>query len=103
MDNEAYDQRAQLNTNEKGEYCFLTILPGKYLLDEVYRPAHIHFRVTEKNSQELISQFYFKGDPKIEKDRWASLDRAKLRILPITPEDNTGNLSVEFDIYLKEK
>ena len=104
-DNETEDfkQRARLMTNEKGEYSFLTILPGKYLDEELYRPSHIHYRVTGKNSKELISQIYFKGDPHIEKDPWASKEKAKLRILQITPEDTKGNLAINFDIYLKEK
>ena len=70
---------------------------------ELYRPSHIHYRVTEKNSKELVSQIYFKGDPHITKDPWASQEKAKLRILQITPEDITGNLAINFDIYLAEK
>lgn len=102
-DSKDYNLRACWKTNDKGEYSFKTILPGKYLNGELYRPAHIHYRVTEKNSKELISQIYFKGDPHITKDPWASQDKAKLRILEITPEDTQGNLIVHFDIYLKEK
>lgn len=102
-DTSAFRQRARLNTNSKGEYSFTTILPGKYLNGKLYRPAHIHYRVTEKNSKELISQIYFKGDPHLTTDPWASQDKAKLRILPITPEDIKGNLTINFDIYLQEK
>lgn len=98
-----FNQRARLFTNKDGEYSFLTILPGKYLNGELYRPAHIHYRVTEKNSRELISQIYFKGDPHIEKDPWASKEKAELRVLQIAPEDVKGNLAINFDIYLKEK
>ena len=102
-DSKEFKQRASLFTNDKGEYSFSTILPGKYLNGELFRPSHIHYRVTEKNSKELISQIYFKGDPHIVKDPWASQDKAKLRILEITPEDIKGNLTINFDIYLKEK
>lgn len=104
-DNETKDfkLRACWNTNEQGEYSFKTILPGKYLNGELYRPAHIHYRVTEKTSKELISQIYFKGDPHIAKDPWASQAKAKLRILEISPEDIYGNLTINFDIYLTEK
>ena len=104
-DNDSNDfrLRARWFTNEKGEYSFKTILPGKYLNGELYRPAHIHYRVTEKSSRELISQIYFKGDPHIAEDPWASQPKAKSRILEIAPEDNNGNLSVKFDIYLEEK
>jgi protocatechuate 3,4-dioxygenase beta subunit len=104
-DNETADfrHRAGIYTNDNGEYSFTTILPGKYLNGELYRPSHIHYRVTEKNSKELISQIYFKGDPHIVKDPWASQDKAKQRVLQITPEDIKGNLTITFDIYLKEK
>ena len=102
-DSDAYNQRAKWITNESGSYSFSTILPGKYLNGELYRPAHIHYRVTAENSRELISQIYFKGDPHITKDPWASLKKAELRVLEIAPEDTFGNLVVNFDIYLKER
>ena len=104
-DNETkkFQQRAKWFTNKNGEYSFKTILPGKYLNGDQYRPAHIHFRITEDNSKELISQIYFEGDPHISKDPWASQQKAKLRILPITLEDTKGNLTVNFDIYLADK
>ena len=102
-DTKEFRHRARLKTNESGEYSFSTIIPGKYLNGKLYRPSHIHYRVTHKNSKELISQIYFKGDPNITNDPWASLEKAKLRILQITPEDIKGNLSITFDIYLKDK
>lgn len=103
-DNESdqYRQRARWFTDKKGEYSFKTILPGKYLNGSQYRPAHIHFRVTSKNSKELISQIYFKGDPHIIDDPWASDKKARLRILPISLEDISGNLTVNFDIVLAD-
>ena len=76
---------------------------GKYLNGRLYRPAHIHFRISEKNSKELISQIYFQGDPHITEDPWASNPKAEHRILPVAPGDTQGNLSVTFDIYLQHK
>ncbi|MDQ3192285.1 MAG: hypothetical protein M3Q58_11895 [Bacteroidota bacterium] len=102
-DTKDFKQRGRLYTNEKGEYSFLTIIPGKYLNGNLYRPSHIHYRVTGENNKELISQIYFKGDPHIAKDPWASQDKAKLRILQIVPEDQKSNLTIIFDIYLQEK
>ncbi len=104
-DNETnkFDQRAKWVTNDEGEYSFTTILPGKYLNGKLFRPAHIHFRVNQENSKELISQIYFKGDPHITEDPWASQSKAELRVLPISLEDVKGNLSVIFDIYLSDK
>jgi catechol 1,2-dioxygenase len=104
-DNETdeYRHRASLKTNEMGEYRFHTIVPGKYLNGRLYRPSHIHYRVTEKNSSELISQIYFAGDPHIKADPWASDKKAEHRILPIVPHDVAGNLAIQFDIYLRGK
>jgi len=99
----AFKHRASFLTDENGRYSFLTIIPGKYLNGQLYRPSHIHYRVTEKNSRELISQIYFQGDPHITKDPWASKDKAALRILPIIPKDTNGNLAVQFDVYLSKK
>ncbi len=103
-DNDSSDfrHRAQQTTDKEGHYGFQTILPGKYLNGKLYRPAHIHFRVSHDDHQELISQIYFAGDPHITKDPWASQEKAKARILPIILEDTKGNLAIEFDIYLNK-
>jgi len=104
-DNESKDfnHRGRCFTTDKGEYSFKTILPGKYLNGDLYRPSHIHYRVTESNHKELVSQIYFKGDPHITKDPWASQSKAVSRVLQIFPEDIAGNLTVLFNIYLKSK
>jgi len=101
-DNEEFHLRGRQFTNMDGEYAFQTILPGKYLNGRLYRPAHIHFRVTALGYKELISQVYFAGDPHITEDPWASQEKAELRVLNIYPDDVNSNLSVEFNIYLAE-
>lgn len=102
-DSDAFSQRARLLSDDSGSYTFKTIFPGKYLNGKLYRPAHIHFRVTAPDSKELISQIYFKGDPHIDKDPWASKDHASLRILDLVPSNINGNLFVNFDIHLAVK
>ena len=102
-DSEGFHQRGKWFADKGGNYSFKTILPGKYLNGGKFRPAHIHFRVTAKGSQELISQIYFHGDPHITNDPWASKKKAVHRILPISLEDTQGNLVVVFDISLKDK
>lgn len=74
--------RGMLYTDEKGRYEIETIVPGRYPIPpnlpglEKYagltRPAHIHFRVMESLHIPLTTQLYFKGDPFIAKDPWAS-------------------------------
>lgn len=99
-DTDAYLHRASWQTDRNGDYAFKTIIPGKYLNGGQFRPAHIHFRVTADGHKELISQIYFKGDPHITDDPWASSQTAKLRVLDIFPENEFSDLTVQFDIYL---
>jgi protocatechuate 3,4-dioxygenase beta subunit len=102
-DSSEFRHRAVWNTNENGDFSFQTILPGKYLNGKLYRPAHIHFRVRAEEHMELVSQIYFKGDPHIIKDPWASQEKAKLRVLEISPVEIDGTLKVNFDIFLSKK
>ena len=92
-DNETdqYLHRGVQTTTTTGEYSFETILPGKYLNGKLYRPAHIHFRITSPSSKELVSQIYFLGDPHITDDPWASQDKAAARIRHVILEDVKGN------------
>ena len=74
--------RGMLQTNEKGRYEIETIVPGRYPIPpnlpglEQYagltRPAHVHFRVAESLHVPLTTQLYFKSDPFVAKDPWAS-------------------------------
>ena len=98
-----FKHRAKWQTDEDGAYDFKTILPGKYKNGRLYRPAHIHFRVSAAGSKELISQIYFQGDPHITEDPWASLPKAEHRVLPISLEDVSGNLAVNFDAFLQDE
>ena len=98
-DSDQYLHRGVQTTTKTGEYSFKTILPGKYLNGKLFRPAHIHFRITSPSSAELVSQLYFMGDPHITKDPWASQDKAVDRIRPVVLEDVKGNLVVNLDIF----
>ena len=74
--------RGMLYTNEQGRYEIETIMPGRYPIPpnlpglEKYagltRPAHVHFRVMESLHIPLTTQLYFKGDPYIAGDPFAS-------------------------------
>src|SRR6516165_533498 len=74
--------RGMMLTDQQGNYEFETIMPGRYPVPpnlpglEKYagltRPAHIHFRVAESLHVPLTTQLYFKDDPYISKDPWAS-------------------------------
>lgn len=102
-DNETSDfnYRAKVKTDENGNYEYKTIIPGKYLNGNQFRPSHIHIRVNGENTHELISQIYFQGDEHIENDPWASHPSAKQRLLPQSDLSNTEKL-VTFDLILKQ-
>lgn len=99
-DSDKYLYRAKWVAGNNGDYSFRTIVPGRYLNGNLIRPAHYHFRVTAKGHKELISQVYFKGDPHIAKDRWASQTKAKERILQIVPKTSKEEAHVLFNIYM---
>ena len=45
-ESENFHQRAQWFTDKNGAYSFTTIIPGKYKNGRLYRPAHIHYRIS---------------------------------------------------------
>jgi catechol 1,2-dioxygenase len=78
----SFHLRGMLYTNERGQYEIHTIMPGRYPVPpnlpglEKYagltRPAHIHFRVIDSLHVPVTTQLYFKGDPFIANDPFAS-------------------------------
>ena len=78
----AFRLRGMMLTDQQGRYGFETVMPGRYPVPpglpglEKYggltRPAHVHFRVSESLHIPLTTQLYFKGDPFIAKDPFAS-------------------------------
>jgi len=97
-DTSEYRYRSTAITPKKGDYTFDTIVPGRYLNGALLRPSHVHFRVRAAGHQELISQIYFKNDPYIEKDPWASDTKAQDRILEMIAEGDGS--TVTFNIFL---
>lgn len=91
--------RGMYKTSLDGIYRFKTIIPGKYLNGSTFRPSHIHFRITAPGYKELVSQIYFKDDPYISSDPWASNSAASERILAVTKDVNNID-TITFDIYL---
>ena len=61
---------AQVLTDEKGRYRFLTVKPGAYPVDGSWsRPPHIHFKVSKRGFHELTTQMFFDGEPLNDTDR----------------------------------
>jgi len=102
-DNQGYKLRGQLLTNPQGFYMFETILPGKYLNGNQFRPSHIHFKITPPGFPTLITQLYFEGDTSIAEDAAASITSgqydASNRIIQLT-ENADGKMEGTWDIVV---
>ena len=99
--------RGATETTKDGRYEFSTIVPVPYKVDpedenSLWRPAHIHMRVSVANQQDLITQIYFKGDKYLEKDMSSSSPQAVSRILSIS-KDPSGNNTVIFDVVMNKE
>jgi protocatechuate 3,4-dioxygenase beta subunit len=55
--------RGALTTSARGEYHVATIIPGRYLNGDRFRPAHLHFKLHARGVAPLTTQLYFPGDP----------------------------------------
>ena len=87
-DNTGFNLRGVTQSNSQGFYLFETILPGKYLNGALYRPSHIHFKITPPSFPTIVTQLYFDGDTDIPADAAASITSGSFdatnRIIPIT-------------------
>jgi protocatechuate 3,4-dioxygenase beta subunit len=62
-DNDGYRFRGALTTDAKGRWELHTIVPGRYLNGDRYRPSHIHIKLRAAGHRALTTQLYFTGDP----------------------------------------
>jgi catechol 1,2-dioxygenase len=100
-----YRYRGAQKTDASGKYSFITTQPVPYPIEEgssIYRPAHIHMRITGDTEQDLITQIYFKGDSLIEQDHAASASTAINRILSIDKNNRNEN-ELRFDVVLAKE
>lgn len=100
-----YKFRGAQKTGSDGKYHFISSLPVPYPIDNrktIYRPAHIHMRVSGKGGQDLVTQIYFKGDPHIEKDLYAKAPQAVNRILSINM-NSKNEKTVKFDVIMSKE
>ena len=67
-DNDGWGMRARLVTDANGRYAIRTLVPGRYLNGNRYRPSHVHVKLRAKGREELTTQLYFDGDPYIDGD-----------------------------------
>ena len=91
--------RGTVKTGRDGKYTFRTIVPVPYKDGDMYRPAHIHMRISSDNQQDLITQLYFSGDAHIKTDASANSPQSVNRVLEIK-KDSSGESFVTFNIIM---
>jgi len=97
-----YSYRGYTTTGKNGKYEFITVQPPPEPTDEtksVYRPAHIHLRITASGQQDLITQIYFSGDQLLSSDPSTKSSLTINRILTVERLEEKVNL-IHFDIFL---
>jgi catechol 1,2-dioxygenase len=102
---DAFNYRASQTTDSKGRYHFITTLPVAEPIPErenIFRPAHIHLRISSKGQQDLITQIYFQGDPYLGSDPSTKSDLAVNRILKVKKAGDNKD-AVQFDIVLSKE
>ena len=102
-DNQGFNLRGKMLSNAQGFYMFETIYPGKYQNGAVFRPSHIHFKITPPGYPTLTTQLYFEGDPDLDSDPASSITsgtyNATDRIISLT-DNGQGELEGTWDIIV---
>jgi hypothetical protein len=91
--------RGAIETESDGKYEFKTLRPPPYPANNFWRPAHIHFRISHPDYQDLITQIYFEGGDYLETDPFSSAQSSASRILKVTSNDMNGR-EVIFDVIM---
>ena len=85
--------RAQVYADAEGNFSFDSIVPGRYLNGDEYRPSHIHVKVSAEDFDLLTTQLYFEGDPFNESDAFIEDEL----IMPVeTDPDGRRQCAFEF-------
>lgn len=93
-DNEGFTLRGRFIADADGVFCVETIVPGRYLDGDGYRPRHLHVIVTAEDHAPVTTQIYFAGDP------FNASDVGFKESLMITPEAGPDRDEATFDFVL---
>ena len=94
-DNVGWTLRGKLHADAEGRWVLHTIVPGRYGADGVFRPEHIHVRVSAPGFPLLTTQLYFPDDP------FAATDPFFLpSLVVVVSERPDGSLLAAFDFVL---
>ncbi len=105
-DIEGYRYRAKMSAGAKGEYQFLTVMPGHYP-DRVCQ--HVHYIVSAPGHKALITQLYFATDPVFagDPDKNYTKDpvlesRELIRPVTLVEEGPSAHAAVVFEICIEK-
>jgi catechol 1,2-dioxygenase len=87
--------RGKVRADARGDFSFATVLPGHYLNGRVYRPAHIHVKVSAPGHAPLTTQLYFPDDP------YNAADPFIERSLIMDVARTSGALAARYDFVLR--
>jgi protocatechuate 3,4-dioxygenase beta subunit len=90
-----YVYRGHQFTDAEGRYELETIVPGRYLNGNTYRPAHIHVKAAGQGTMQLTTQLYFEGDPYNASDPFIEPS-----LIMSLLEEGSGSLVASFDFVL---
>ena len=76
MDSPERRYYGQVAADGQGRFAFTTLMPGRYLNGDTYRPAHLHVKVFVEGVERLTTQLYFEGDPYNATDPFFEADRS---------------------------
>lgn len=82
-------------TEADGSFSFKSIRPGLY----GSRARHVHYKITAEGHQELVTQSYFLGDPRISQDD-LSKNAGECRIVTYS-DDGSGGIMGTMDFNIK--
>jgi protocatechuate 3,4-dioxygenase beta subunit len=94
-----YLHRGAVRTGKDGKYLFKTIVAVPYKDGDMWRPAHIHLRISSDQFQDLVTQIYFKGDSHIPGDPSSASPQSVNRILE-TKKNASNETVVKFDVIM---
>ncbi len=94
-DNQGFRLRGHQITDSSGRFEMRTIVPGRYLNGNQFRPAHLHVKVAVGGGELLTTQLYFEGDPFNGVDPWFS-EATMLR-----PRLEGNELAADYDFTVR--
>ena len=97
---EEFHYRASIELDRSGKYSYETVVPAAYEISKgMYRPKHIHYKVSAPGCKTLVTQAYFKSEVPMGNWGHASL------VVDLKEEREKGEKIIHgtFDIVLAKK